>query len=277
LSSNLKLAGSEEIIAKPILKEIIQRLKFLNDVGVGYLTLERSAGTLSGGEAQRIRLATQIGSRLMGVLYILDEPSIGLHQRDNTKLINTLKDLRNIGNTVLVIEHDEETMTEADYIIDMGPGAGVHGGNVIAEGTPSDIKKNKNSITGRYLSGKEKIQIPSSRRSGNGQKLKVIGATENNLKNIDIEFPLGCLSVVTGVSGSGKSTLINETLYPLLSKHCYDSKADPMPYKRIVGLEHVDKEQAKEDWMKFIQEDPAGLLRQKFRRDYQRAQEEGRV
>ncbi len=240
-SSNLKLVGSEEIIAKPILKEIIQRLKFLNDVGVGYLTLERSAGTLSGGEAQRIRLATQIGSRLMGVLYILDEPSIGLHQRDNTKLINTLKDLRNIGNTVLVIEHDEETMTEADYIIDMGPGAGVHGGNVIAEGTPSDIKKNKNSITGKYLSGKEKIQIPSVRRSGNGQKLKVIGATENNLKNIDIEFPLGCLTVVTGVSGSGKSTLVNEILHNELAARIMRAKLVSGKHKKIEGIKFLDK------------------------------------
>ena len=240
-SSNLKLQGAEDTIAKPILKEIIQRLKFLNDVGVGYLTLERSAGTLSGGEAQRIRLATQIGSRLMGVLYILDEPSIGLHQRDNTKLINTLKDLRDIGNTVLVIEHDEETMTEADYIIDMGPGAGVHGGSITAEGTPTEIKKNKLSITGKYLSGKEKIEIPGERRKGNGDFLKVLGATENNLKNIDVEFPLGCFTVVTGVSGSGKSTLINEILHNELSAKIMRAKVVSGKHRKIEGIKYIDK------------------------------------
>ena len=240
-SSNLKLKGSDDIIAKPILKEIIQRLKFLNDVGVGYLTLERSAGTLSGGEAQRIRLATQIGSRLMGVLYILDEPSIGLHQRDNTKLINTLKDLRDIGNTVLVIEHDEETMQEADYIIDMGPGAGVHGGSVIAEGTPSEIKKNKNSVTGKYLSGKISIEIPKERRKGNGQFLKVIGASENNLRNVDVNFPLGCLTVVTGVSGSGKSTLVNEILHNELAARIMRAKVVSGKHKKIEGMKYIDK------------------------------------
>ncbi len=240
-SSNLKLKGSDDIIAKPILKEIIQRLKFLNDVGVGYLTLERSAGTLSGGEAQRIRLATQIGSRLMGVLYILDEPSIGLHQRDNTKLINTLKDLRDIGNTVLVIEHDEETMQEADYIIDMGPGAGVHGGSIIAEGTPAEIKKNKNSVTGKYLSGKISIEIPKERRKGNGQFLKVIGASENNLRNVDVDFPLGCLTVVTGVSGSGKSTLVNEILHNELAARIMRAKIVSGKHKRIEGIKYLDK------------------------------------
>ncbi|MDX1960819.1 MAG: excinuclease ABC subunit UvrA [Leptospiraceae bacterium] len=237
----LKLVGSEEIIAKPILKEINQRLKFLNDVGLGYLSLERSAGTLSGGEAQRIRLATQIGSRLMGVLYILDEPSIGLHQRDNTKLIHTLKDLRNLGNTVLVIEHDEETMEEADYIIDMGPGAGVHGGEIIAQGTPSEIMKNPRSSTGKFLSGKERIEYPKTRKQGNGEFLKVIGATENNLKNVDVSFPLGCLVVVTGVSGSGKSTLVNEILYNELANKVMHSKTVSGKHKKIEGIKNIDK------------------------------------
>lgn len=240
-TSGLSLKGADETIAKPILKEIIQRLTFLNDVGVGYLTLERSAGTLSGGEAQRIRLATQIGSRLMGVLYILDEPSIGLHQRDNTKLIHTLKGLRDIGNTVLVIEHDEETMAEADHIIDMGPGAGVHGGAIIAQGTPTEIKKNKNSVTGKYLSGKERIEIPKERRKGNGNFLKILGATENNLKNIDVEFPLGCLTVVTGVSGSGKSTLVNEILHNELASKIMRAKLIPGKHRKIEGIKQLDK------------------------------------
>ncbi len=239
--NGLKVKGSEEIIAKPILKEINQRLKFLYDVGVGYLTLERSAGTLSGGEAQRIRLATQIGSKLMGVLYILDEPSIGLHQRDNTKLINTLKELRDLGNTVIVIEHDEETMLESNYLIDMGPGAGVHGGYIVASGTPKEVMKNKNSVTGKFLSGKEKIEIPKERRKGNGTSLKIIGATHNNLKNIDVEIPLGCLVVVTGVSGSGKSTLINEILYNELAHKINKSKLIAGKHKKIEGIKLLDK------------------------------------
>jgi excinuclease ABC subunit A len=238
---SLQLVGSEEIIAKPILKEISQRLTFLFDVGVGYLNLNRSAGTLSGGEAQRIRLATQIGSKLMGVLYILDEPSIGLHQRDNTKLINTLKDLKNLGNTVIVIEHDQETMEEADYIIDIGPGAGVHGGEIVAAGTPAEIKKNKNSVTGKYLSGKLQIEIPKERRKGNGNFLRVIGAIENNLKNIDVEFPLGMLVAVTGVSGSGKSTLVNEILYKDLAHKIMKAKLVSGKHKKIEGIKHIDK------------------------------------
>ncbi len=238
---SLDLSGSEEIISKPIMKEILQRLTFLNDVGVGYLSLDRSAGTLSGGEAQRIRLATQIGSKLMGVLYILDEPSIGLHQRDNTKLINTLKDLKNLGNTVIVIEHDQETMEAADYIIDMGPGAGVHGGEIISQGTPQEIMNDKNSITGQYLSGKRQIPTPKQRRSRNGQKLKIIGACENNLKNIDVEIPLGVLTVVTGVSGSGKSTLINEILYKAVAHKLNHSKVIPGKHKKIEGIKFIDK------------------------------------
>ncbi|MCB1177118.1 MAG: excinuclease ABC subunit UvrA, partial [Leptospiraceae bacterium] len=238
---SLVLKGSEEIIAKPILKEINQRLTFLHDVGVGYLNLNRSAGTLSGGEAQRIRLATQIGSKLMGVLYILDEPSIGLHQRDNTKLINTLKDLKELGNTVIVIEHDQETMEEADYIIDMGPGAGVHGGEVTAKGKLSEVIKNKNSLTGKYLSGKLSIEIPKIRREGNGNFLKVIGATENNLKNLTVTFPLGIFIVVTGVSGSGKSTLVNEILYNDLAAKIMHAKLLSGKHKKLEGVKHLDK------------------------------------
>ncbi len=233
--------GSDEIISKPILKEIIQRLNFLNDVGVGYLNLSRSAGTLSGGEMQRIRLATQIGSRLMGVLYILDEPSIGLHQRDNSKLVTTLKGLRNLGNTVLVVEHDKETMEEADFIIDMGPGAGVHGGEIVAFGTPEEIKKNPKSVTGKYLSGTKRILMPETRRLGNGKELRIIGATHNNLKNIEVSIPLGTMTVVTGVSGSGKSTLINEILYKELANSIQGSKLIPGKHKKILGKEHLDK------------------------------------
>jgi excinuclease ABC subunit A len=239
--NSLKVKGSEEIIARPILKEITQRLKFLYDVGVGYLTLERSAGTLSGGEAQRIRLATQIGSKLMGVLYILDEPSIGLHQRDNTKLVNTLKELRDLGNTVIVIEHDEETMLESNFIIDMGPGAGVHGGSVVSFGTPKEIMKDKNSVTGKFLSGKEKIEIPKERRKGNGNFLKIIEASHHNLKNIDVNIPLGSLVVVTGVSGSGKSTLINEILYNELAHKINKSKLISGKHKKIEGIKFIDK------------------------------------
>lgn len=240
-AQNLKLEGAESVIAKPILKEITQRLKFLHDVGVGYLTLERSASTLSGGESQRIRLASQIGSKLMGVLYVLDEPSIGLHQRDNTKLIHTLKDLRDLGNTVIVIEHDEETMLEADWIIDMGPGAGIHGGNIVAQGTPKEIQNSSESLTGKYLSRKLQIPIPKERRKGNGKFIKIIGAKENNLKDIDVSIPLGTLTVVTGVSGSGKSTLINEILYKQLAHKLHHAKLVAGKHKRIEGINNIDK------------------------------------
>ena len=240
-SKSAKWIGSDEIISKPILKEILQRLNFLNDVGVGYLNLSRSAGTLSGGEMQRIRLATQIGSRLMGVLYILDEPSIGLHQRDNSKLVTTLKGLRNLGNTVLVVEHDKETMEEADFIIDMGPGAGVHGGEIVAFGTPTEIKKNPKSVTGKYLSGAKRIFMPATRRKGNGNSLQIVGATHNNLKNVDVTIPLGTMTVITGVSGSGKSTLINEILYKELASSIQGSKVIPGKHKKILGKEHLDK------------------------------------
>ncbi len=240
-SKQVKWVGADEVISRPILKEILQRLNFLNDVGVGYLNLSRSAGTLSGGEMQRIRLATQIGSRLMGVLYILDEPSIGLHQRDNSKLVTTLKGLRNLGNTVLVVEHDKETMEEADFIIDMGPGAGVHGGEIVAFGTPDEIKKNPNSVTGKFLSGVSRILMPEKRRTGSGNFLKITGASHNNLKNIDVEIPLGTMTVVTGVSGSGKSTLINEILYKELASSIQGSKLVPGKHKKIQGKEHLDK------------------------------------
>ncbi|MEJ2535613.1 MAG: excinuclease ABC subunit UvrA, partial [Calditrichia bacterium] len=238
---DLKLTAKEEIIAHQILKEIQARLKFLQDVGLEYLTLDRTAGTLSGGEAQRIRLATQIGSQLVGVLYILDEPSIGLHQRDNRRLINTLLRLRDLGNTVLVVEHDRETIESADYVIDLGPGAGKHGGDVVATGAPSEIKADSNSLTGLYLSYQKYIPIPKKRRNGNGDHLLLKGATGNNLKHIDVKFPLGKFICVTGVSGSGKSTLVNETLYPVLSRHFYNSKLIPLPYEEIEGLEKVDK------------------------------------
>jgi excinuclease ABC subunit A len=238
---NIKLSNRQELIARQILKEIRERLSFLSDVGLDYLTLDRSAATLSGGEAQRIRLATQIGSRLVGVLYILDEPSIGLHQRDNRKLLKTLTELRDIGNTVLVVEHDRETIESADYIFDLGPGAGIHGGEVVAEGKLNEIKKNKNSITGQYLSDKRRIEIPKERRDGTGKNVKLTGATGNNLKNVEIEIPLGKFTAVTGVSGSGKSSLINETLYPILSRHFYNSRKSSLPYKSIEGLENIDK------------------------------------
>ena len=238
---DLKLTAKEEIIAHQILKEIQARLKFLQDVGLEYLTLDRTAGTLSGGEAQRIRLATQIGSQLVGVLYILDEPSIGLHQRDNRRLINTLLRLRDLGNTVLVVEHDRETIESADFVIDLGPGAGKHGGDVVATGAPSEIKADSNSLTGLYLSYQKYIPIPKKRRNGNGDHLLLKGATGNNLKHINVKFPLGKFICVTGVSGSGKSTLVNETLYPVLSRHFYNSKMIPLPYEEIEGLEKVDK------------------------------------
>ena len=231
----------EEKIAGLVLKEIRQRLQFLNAVGLGYLSLDRPSGTLSGGEGQRIRLATQIGSQLRGVLYVLDEPSIGLHPRDNQKLIQTLQNLRDLGNTVLVVEHDEETIMQADYVIDLGPLAGSHGGEVIAFGTPNEIKKNKNSITGKYITGKLKIDIPAVRRSPNGNNLIVKGARANNLKNIEVKFPLGILTVVTGVSGSGKSTLVDDILYRALMREIYGSLREPAAHDSIEGLKLVDK------------------------------------
>ena len=239
--NNLSLSERDQIIAKQILKEITSRLQFLSSVGLGYLNLSRAAGTLSGGESQRIRLATQIGSSLMGVLYILDEPSIGLHQRDNAKLLATLKQLRDLGNSLIVVEHDEETMREADYIVDIGPGAGIHGGNIVATGTVDDICKCKESVTGQYLSGEKYVPVPSERRSGNGNSLRIIGAQENNLKNIDVEFPLGTFICVTGVSGSGKSSLVNEILYKTLGAKKNHMKLRPGKYERMEGLEHVDK------------------------------------
>ncbi|MDZ7263067.1 MAG: excinuclease ABC subunit UvrA [candidate division KSB1 bacterium] len=238
---HLKLSDREQTISYQILKEINARLKFLINVGLDYLTLERSAGTLSGGEAQRIRLATQIGSQLMGVLYILDEPSIGLHQRDNRKLIDTLLELRNLGNTVIVVEHDRETIEQADFIVDLGPGAGENGGYVVATGTPQEIAQVENSITGQYLSCKKFIPIPTVRRNGNGHWLELKGASGNNLKSIDLKIPLGLFICITGVSGSGKSTLINETLFPILQREIYHSKQTPLPYKQILGLEFLDK------------------------------------
>ncbi|HEY8423192.1 MAG TPA: excinuclease ABC subunit UvrA [Clostridia bacterium] len=238
---HLKLEGNEAIIAAQIIKEIKARLKFLIDVGLNYLTLSRSSGTLSGGESQRIRLATQIGSGLMGVLYILDEPSIGLHQRDNGKLLASLKGLRDLGNTLIVVEHDEETIREADYIVDIGPGAGEHGGKVVAAGTLQDIINTPESITGQYLSGKKSIQVPKKRRRPDGRFLVIKGARENNLKNIDVSIPLGVMTAVTGVSGSGKSSLINYTLYPALSNALNKSKYKPANCDEILGLEHLDK------------------------------------
>ena len=239
--NTLQLNNKDKMIADQILKELNKRLQFLLDVGLEYLTLSRSAGSLSGGEAQRIRLATQIGSGLTGVLYILDEPSIGLHQRDNEKLLATLRKLRDLGNTVLVVEHDEDTMYAADQIIDIGPGAGVHGGKVIAQGTAEEIKLVPESITGQYLSGKKQILVPKKRRKSNGKAIEVKGATEHNLKNINVKFPLGQFICVTGVSGSGKSTLVNEILYKTVAKEIYGSNEKPGKCKEIKGLENVDK------------------------------------
>ena len=239
--ANLKLTERQQFIARQVLKEIMARLQFLNDVGLDYLTLDRSAGTLSGGEAQRIRLATQIGSGLTGVLYILDEPSIGLHQRDNGKLLETLKHLRDLGNTLLVVEHDEETMYAADQIIDIGPGAGEHGGQVVAQGTVEEIKQVANSMTGTYLSGRKFIPVPKHRRSLDGRYLTIKGARANNLKNIDVSIPLGVFTVVTGVSGSGKSTLINDILYNALGAKLNGARLRPAEHDRIEGLELVDK------------------------------------
>lgn len=237
----LELSEKEKAIAHMILKEINSRLGFLVNVGLDYLTLSRGAGTLSGGEAQRIRLATQIGSSLMGVLYILDEPSIGLHQRDNDRLISTLAHMRDLGNTLIVVEHDEDTMMAADYIIDIGPGAGKHGGQVIAQGTPQEVMADPNSLTGQYLSGKKFIQVPAERRKPDGRWLEVKGAKENNLKNINVKFPIGVFTAVTGVSGSGKSTLVNEILYKTLARDLNKARVRPGQYREIKGLEHIDK------------------------------------
>ncbi len=239
--SNLELTEKERIISSQILKEIKSRLSFLVNVGLDYLTLERAAASLSGGEAQRIQLATQIGSSLVGVLYILDEPSIGLHQSDNRKLIATLKALRDIGNTVLVVEHDEETILESDYVVDLGPGAGVHGGYVVATGTPKEIRENPQSITGQYLSGKRSIPVPERRRTPSGRYLIVKGAKENNLQNIDAKFPLGVFTCVTGLSGSGKSSLVNDILYRALAQKLYYSKEKPGAHENILGVENIDK------------------------------------
>ncbi|PWB87055.1 UvrABC system protein A [Methanobrevibacter woesei] len=238
---DLKLTERENFIAKEVLKEIRERLKFLVDVGLDYLSMERSSGTLSGGEAQRIRLATQIGSGLVGVLYILDEPSIGLHQRDNVKLIETLKRLRDLGNTLIVVEHDEETILSADYVVDIGPGAGEHGGRVVAEGTPTEIMNSEHSITGNYLARREIIPIPESRREGNGQHITIVGAKQNNLKNVDVEIPLGKFTCVTGVSGSGKSSLINEILYKGLNGELNHKFTFAGKYDKIEGVENIDK------------------------------------
>ena len=239
--SDLKLNKEQAKIAELILKEIKDRLKFLINVGLSYLTLDRMAGTLSGGEAGRIRLATQIGSRLTGVLYVLDEPSIGLHQRDNERLINSLLEMRDLGNTLVVVEHDTDTMLAADYLVDIGPLAGIHGGEVVAFGTPKEVMKNDNSLTGKYLSGKLKIEVPEKRRKGNGKYIEIKGASENNLKNINVKFPLGKFICVTGVSGSGKSSLVNEILYKSIASNLYKTKVKPGKHKKIVGLENIDK------------------------------------
>ena len=239
--SNLKLSKEKATIAELVIKEINSRLNFLINVGLEYLTLSRNASTLSGGEAQRIRLATQIGSRLTGVLYVLDEPSIGLHQRDNNRLIKSLLEMRDLGNTLIVVEHDTDTMLAADYLVDIGPGAGLHGGEVVAEGTPNEVMQNEKSLTGRYLTGKLKIDVPKKRRKGNKKYLQIKGAQENNLKNINVKFPLGTFTCITGVSGSGKSTLINEILYKAVSNSLYKSKDKPGKYKEIKGLENIDK------------------------------------
>lgn len=239
--NSLKLSEKDELIGKQIFKEIRSRLSFLCNVGLDYLTLSRSSGTLSGGESQRIRLATQIGSSLMGVLYILDEPSIGLHQRDNDKLLNSLKELRDLGNTLIVVEHDEDTMNAADYIVDVGPGAGIHGGEIVFAGTPEEIKKCDASITGRYLSGKEKIEVPKKRRKGNGKFLEIKGARQNNLKNIDVKIPLGMFVAVTGVSGSGKSSLVNEILYKKLAAELNGARKFAGKHDEIKGLSNLDK------------------------------------
>ncbi|MCX8013098.1 MAG: excinuclease ABC subunit UvrA, partial [Rectinema sp.] len=237
----LNLTEREKMIAHQILKEINARIGFLVDVGLDYLTLSRAAGTLSGGEAQRIRLATQIGSGLMGVLYILDEPSIGLHQRDNDRLLKTLKRMRDLGNTLIVVEHDEDTMRTADHIIDMGPGAGVHGGEIIAKGPLQTIMDCEASLTGQYLSGRKRIEVPSSRREPNGKWLEIVGAKENNLKNLHVRIPLGVFTCITGVSGSGKSSLINEILYKKLAAELNGARARAGEHEALLGMEHLDK------------------------------------
>lgn len=241
LFQQLDLTEKEQQIARLILKEIDNRLEFLNNVGLDYLTLSRTAGTLSGGEAQRIRLATQIGSALTGVLYVLDEPSIGLHQRDNDRLIDTLKRMRDLDNTLIVVEHDEDTMLAADWLVDIGPGAGEHGGEIVASDTPQNVMKNEQSLTGKYLSGKEFIPLPTKRRKPNKRKIEVMGASENNLKNVSAKIPIGLMTVVTGVSGSGKSTLVNEIVYKSLAKSLYKGKVKPGKHKKIKGIEHIDK------------------------------------
>ena len=241
VAEKIKLKGREELIAGRIMHEIVERLQFLNAVGLGYISLARSAATLSGGEGQRIRLATQIGSKLRGVLYVLDEPSIGLHHRDNDRLLAALEDLRNLGNTVLVVEHDEDTIRRADYVIDLGPGAGRHGGSLVAQGTPDDIMKAPDSLTGAYISGKVQIEMRPERRHTNGHAISILGARENNLKNLDVTFPLGVMTVVTGVSGSGKSTLVNDILYRALARQLYRSREEPGQHKTISGAEAIDK------------------------------------
>ena len=237
----LKLTKEQKEISNLIIKEINSRLEFLINVGLEYLTLARTAATLSGGEAQRIRLATQIGSRLTGVLYVLDEPSIGLHQRDNNRLIQSLLDMRDLGNTLVVVEHDTDTMLASDYLVDIGPGAGLHGGNIVAEGTPEEVMRNPNSLTGKYLTGEEKIEVPTKRRKGNKKYLELKGCKENNLKNLNVKFPLGTFICVTGVSGSGKSTLVNDILYRVVSNHLYKAKDKPGAFREIKGLENIDK------------------------------------
>ncbi len=237
----LHLEGSKGEIADKVVKEIVARLTFLNNVGLDYLSLERSAETLSGGEAQRIRLASQIGSGLTGVMYVLDEPSIGLHQRDNDRLIATLKHLRDIGNSVIVVEHDEDMIRMADYVVDMGPGAGVHGGVIVAQGTPKQVQNDPNSVTGQYLAGKKSIGYPSERRKPDERRLRIVEAYGNKLKRVSLDLPVGLMTCVTGVSGSGKSTLINDTLYHAVAQHLYGSSAEPAPYESIEGLEHFDK------------------------------------
>jgi len=238
---NSPLTTKQKTIAERILKEISERLSFLVNVGLDYLTLNRSAFTLSGGEAQRIRLATQVGSRLVGVLYVLDEPSIGLHPRDNSRLLDTLKGLRDLGNTVLVVEHDDETIREADWIVDLGPAAGEHGGEIVAEGTPEQILVHPKSLTGAYLSGRKQVEVPSERREGNGKSLRIVGASANNLKNIDVTIPLGELVCITGVSGSGKSTLMSDILYSALAGKLMGARTNPGEYERLEGVEHLDK------------------------------------
>jgi excinuclease ABC subunit A len=241
VASKIKLGGREEAIAGRLVHEIVERLQFLNAVGLGYISLDRSAATLSGGEGQRIRLATQIGSKLRGVLYVLDEPSIGLHHRDNNRLLKSLEELRDLGNTVLVVEHDEETIRRADYVIDLGPGAGRHGGELVAHGTPEEIVNVPESLTGAYISGRTQIEMRAERRQANGAGISILGARENNLKNLDVTFPLGVMTVVTGVSGSGKSTLVNDILYQALAKKLYRSREEPGTHKMILGVENIDK------------------------------------